>query len=105
MKHSINVAILILSVVLVLASVFLPVTVYRQTDLLQVRLGWPITFVIQDQGAYPLPFPAQTRLYSVWENPISVLWLQFFFDIAIVFSGVSLIGNLVKVVFLGTSRR
>lgn len=99
------VVVLILSVLFVLASVFFPITVYSKTDLFEIKIGWPLAFVVQDQRTYPPPFPSQTHLYSVWENPTQILWLQFFLDIAIVFGAIILVLNLVNAISLRTRRR
>ena len=105
MKYSVYVAVLILSILFVLVSVFLPITVYNRTDLVQVHLGWPLAFIVQEQSSYAPPFPWQTRLYSVWENPTQILWLRFFLNIAIVFGVFSSLLNFVKVIFLRTRKR
>lgn len=98
--------VLVLSVLFVLASVSFPVSIYSEADLVQVKIGWPLGFVVQDQSGYafmlkePLgykpPLLWQTHLYSVWENTTQILWLQFFLDIAIVFGAIILVINLAK---------
>lgn len=40
------VLVLVLSVLFVLGTVFLPITVYSPTDLLAVHIGWPLAFII-----------------------------------------------------------
>lgn len=94
-----------LSVLFILASVFFPITVYSRSDLTQVRLGYPLAFVIQQQSYAPSSFPWQTHLYSVWENPTQILWLQFLVNIAIVFGVFSLVLILVKKIFLRINQR
>ena len=98
------VLILVLSVLFVFATVFLPITVYSPTDLLAVYIGWPLAFIIQNQRPYAPSFPWQTRLYSVWENQIQILWLQLFFNIAIVFGVTSLAVNYL-VILVKTNKR
>jgi hypothetical protein len=99
------VIVLVLSVLFVLTSGFFPITVYSKTDLFEVKIGWPLAFVVQDQRTYPPPFPSQTHLYSVWENQTQILWLQFFLDIAIVFGAIILGLNLIKAISVKTRRR
>lgn len=99
------VVVLILSVLFVLASVTFPITVYSKADLFEVKIGWPLAFIVQEQGGYGPYFPWQTRFYSVWENPTQVLWLQFLLNIAIVFGAIILALNLVKAISLRTRRR
>jgi hypothetical protein len=98
------VLVLVLSVLFVFATVFLPITVYSPTDLLAVHIGWPLAFIIQNQRPYAPSFPWQTHLYSVWENQIQILWLQLFLDIAIVFGVTSLATNYL-VVLVKTNKR
>jgi hypothetical protein len=105
MKRSVGIALMILSLILVLTSVYLPVPVYSQTELAQVNLGLPLPFLIQNQEYYPPSFPWQTSIRSVWENPIQVLWPQFFLNIVFVFGLLSLVLNLVKSIFLRASGR
>jgi hypothetical protein len=88
-KYSATLAILLLSIVLFLAAAYLPVTVYTQANLSEVKLGLPLPFIVQNQNYYP-PFPWQTGLRSVWENPTKILWLVFFLDVFIVFGAFSL---------------
>ncbi|OKH28406.1 hypothetical protein [Chroogloeocystis siderophila] len=90
MKRSATLAVLLLSVVTVLASAYLPVTVYSQANLSEVKLGLPLPFIIQNQNYHP-QFPWQTGLRSVWENPTQILWLVFFLDVFIVFGAFSLV--------------
>lgn len=52
----------LLSVPLVLISVFVPIPVHTQADLVQVRLGVPVRFMVQDQIGYLPPLP--------WPNPL-----------------------------------
>lgn len=49
----------LLSVPLVLISVFVPVPVHTQADLAQVRLGLPLPFMIQNQTGYTPPYPGK----------------------------------------------
>lgn len=104
MKHTVSIAIVILSVILVLTSVYLPVTVYSQLQLDRVKLGLLLPFVVQTQYINPPLFPWQTSIRSIWENPTQVLWPQFFLDVAIVFGGLSLVLKFFKAIFLRMSR-
>lgn len=105
MKHSVYIALLIVSVVFVLTSLFFPVTVYIKAEFFEVPLGWPLAFVLQNQREYAPYFPWQTHIYSVWENPIRILWTKFFLNIAIVFGALSIVLNLIRAIILRTSRR
>lgn len=75
-------------------------TVYHSSDLLQVSLGLPLGFVLQNQSGYAPPFPWQTRFYSPWENPTRILWPQFLLDVVLVFDVISLVLNACTVILL-----
>lgn len=83
----------LLSVPLVLISVFVPVPVHTQADLAQVRLGLPLPFMIQDQTGYTPPLPWQTHFYSPWENPTHILLPELLLSLAIIFVVISLLLN------------
>ncbi|MBW4637783.1 MAG: hypothetical protein KME05_06030 [Gloeocapsa sp. UFS-A4-WI-NPMV-4B04] len=104
MKHFVSIAIVISSVLLVLTSIYLPVTIYSQAQLAEVKLGLVLPFVVQTQYINPPLFPWQTSIRSIWENPTQVLWPQFFLDVLIVFGGVSLVFKFFKARFLSMSR-
>ncbi len=104
MKHSVSIAIVISSVMLVLTSVYLPVTVYSQVQLAAIKLGLLLPFVVQTQYINPPSFPWQTSIRSIWENPTQVLWPQFFLNVTIVFGGLSLVLKFFKAIFLRMSK-
>ncbi|MBE9190875.1 hypothetical protein IQ230_11030 [Gloeocapsopsis crepidinum LEGE 06123] len=104
MKRSATLAVLLLSVVTVLASAYIPVTVYSQANLSEVKLGLPLPFIVQNQNYYP-PFPWQTGLRSVWENPTQILWLVFFLDVFIVFGAFSLVLKVFQKFFAQSHRQ
>jgi hypothetical protein len=94
MKHRIFVAArypiaVTLSVLIVLASLFLPTIVQHESDLLWVGLGFPFRFVVQDQSRYTPPLPWQTRFYSPWENPTLLMWPQLLLNLVLAFGVVS----------------
>jgi len=80
------VGMLLASLLLVLASAFLPFTVHRQSDLAQVRFGLPMQFVVQDQSRLTPPLPYRTSLSSPWEFTTRILGVQFLVNIVIVFA-------------------
>lgn len=104
MKHNISIAIVLLSVILVFASVYLPVTVYSQAQLAEVKLGLPLPFVSQTQYINPRSFPWETSIRFVWENPTKVLWSLFFLDVFLIWGGVSIVMNFLKAMFLRMSK-
>jgi hypothetical protein len=88
-------AALLLSGTLVLGSLFLPVRVETHQDLQQVRLGWPLAFVIQDQSKYEPPLPWWVRFYSPLEVPTWVLLPQLALNVPLVFGGIIALGRCV----------
>lgn len=107
MQRLINIIVLLtVSTFLVLASLFWPVTILKTTRDIRaaVELGLPIPFVTQWQN---LPFccPQQTRLYSLWENPVQPNLLIFLLDVGIVFIILSLVVNVGKTIFHQLVRR
>lgn len=94
---------LILSALLVLASLFRPITVYSQFDLAKVELGLPLPFIIQKQSYHP-SFPWQTSFSSVWEHPTQILWPIFFLDVAIIFGLIILVWKTFKAISLRIGR-
>ncbi len=91
-----------LSGLLVLASVFLPVSVATGSDLAQVGLGAPLPFVLQDQTIYDPPLPWRVRFYSPLEVPTWVLWPQFLPDVALVFGVIIFALHIFRRTFLKT---
>lgn len=102
MKRSISLAALIISILLVLTSGFLPVTVESQTDLAQVELGLPWPFIVQNQGQITPPlFPWQTSVRIPLENPTQILWSKLLLDVVTVFGVTSLV---LVIFFSGSSK-
>ncbi len=105
MKLCKNIAILALSVVLVSASAFLPTELRNEEDLKNVRLGLPLTFIIQDQSRYSGLFNepslrtssggARTEFSSIWENPTRYIRWAYLVNIAIAFGGFRLLEFLI----------
>lgn len=91
MKHSTYAAVLVLSVLLVLSSVYWPVTVYNQPDLVnaEIKLGLPLPFLVQNQDLSSSP--RQTKIRIPLENPTQILLPQFLLNLAIVFGMLSFI--------------
>jgi hypothetical protein len=86
---------LLLSGTFVLGSLFLSIRVETRQDLSQVRLGWPLTFVIQDQSKYEPPLPWWVRFYSPLEVPTWVSLPQLVLSVLLVFGGIIAFGHCV----------
>lgn len=72
-----------ISVIIILSTLFLPVTINNQHDLVAVTMGKPIAFFIQDQSKIDPPFPWRTHIWSANENPSEILWVQFLVSLVI----------------------
>lgn len=88
---------LAVSTALVSLSVFLPVTVHNRTELQNVKLGFPLSFIIQSQVGLPYgwydapPFPVRQALLSPWEHPLQVIWWRYILDIAMMFIALNVV--------------
>jgi len=90
-----NIYIFVFSIILVFASIFIPVTVYNQNDLSPVLFGYPLKFVSQYQNYNP-PFPWRTSFSSPLEHPTHILWMELIINIVIVYAIVWLILRQIK---------
>lgn len=98
------VAMLLASLLLVVASAFLPITVHRQSDLGEVRLGVPIQFLVQDQSRLTPPVPYRTSLSSPWEFPTRVLGAQLLLNIAVIFGLLCLVAAICRMMVRSVRR-
>src|SRR3989344_7061621 len=78
---------LVLSFLVIFASLLMPKTFYSKTDMIRVECGLPIAFTINDQSRYDPPFPWQTTCFG---NPLEdihqILWLELLVDLVVIFS-------------------
>ena len=108
MKHSAyssSAAMLIMSVLLVLISVYSPVTVYSQAHLAEVKIGFPLPFIEQTQSIYPPFFPWQTSVRLPLENPTRILLLQLMLNVTMIFGSLSFFVSIFKRMILRMSRQ
>lgn len=103
MKAVYHLGALVISGLLVLASVFVPITVSSKIDLAQMKLGLPLPFVIQNQSRYDPPFPWQFGFeFNPWETPTWILLPQFLIDVALVFGVIVVTIRVIEEVLLKT---
>ena len=76
---------LILTLIFLFSSLFIPITINKHEELSDIKLGLPLKFLIQDQSHYDPPLPWKVSISSALENPTEILWLQFVVSFAIVF--------------------
>ncbi len=62
---------------ILIATLFIPKTVYNKDEMKNVELGYPIPFITQDFTRYDPPFPYRYSFGSPWEDPYRVLWNNF----------------------------
>lgn len=92
-KVVLGIGLLLAAAGIVLATLFLPVTVGTGPEELRaVRLGRPFWFVVQDQSKYtPLGDVWTTRFLSPWECCFAVVWWRFAASVAAVAGGPALL--------------
>lgn len=107
MKRSVYAVVLVLSILLVLSSVYWSVTVYSQADLAnaEVKLGLPLPFVVQSQDLSLSSLPTHTSIRIPLENPTRILFPQFILNVAIVFGILNFSFIFIKTAVLRVSRR
>lgn len=99
------ITLLILSCVFTGLSVFLPVTIHNRSELKQVDLGFPFSYIVQNQSALPVgypdgpSFPIRQTLISPWEYPLKIIWWRFFLNIAIILIALSMIYFATKILW------
>ena len=92
-----TIILLTLSCVFTGSSVFLPVTIHNRSELKQVDLGFPLSYIVQNQSALPVgypdgpSFPIRQALISPWEYPLKIIWWRFFLNITAILITLSLI--------------
>lgn len=92
-----NIIILFLSFIIVILTLYLPVTIYRQEEFSPVSLGSPFPFIHQFQ-TYTPPFPWNTSISTPWEHPTQVLWHVFVIDVIIIYIIIFLILKIYKII-------
>lgn len=86
-----NIKILLLAVILVLLSLYIPSLIRNREEMSAVHLGYPIHFIQQDISSLSwgeidsAPFPQRASFVSPWEYPFNFNWLNFIASILIVF--------------------
>lgn len=81
---------LILSVLLI-ASLFIPVSVENRTELANQRLGYPLHFAVQDNSRLSIgepdsaPFPQLLSLMNPLNSPVRVLLIPLLINYLILF--------------------
>ena len=78
---------LILSVILVLSTLFIPSMVSDYSYMKNVKFGYPVHFLVQDQSALTPPsYPRYQTLNSPLEHPLNFLFHNFVFSVVIVWA-------------------
>jgi hypothetical protein len=81
-KRTKIILILVLAIFLIMATTFGGVKVFKKSDLYAVSCGWPLHFIVQDQGWRDPPYPYRVPCPACpLENPTKFYWERFIFDI------------------------
>ena len=88
----------VLAAILLTASLAIPQEVASQHDLVAVRFGYPVRFVVQDQSRLEPPsFPRpQPFVWSPWEFPARLLPVQAMLSFLVVFGACELVVLAIK---------
>ncbi|MFH1318645.1 MAG: hypothetical protein ABIH71_06490 [Candidatus Omnitrophota bacterium] len=98
--------VMLLSLFLVSVSIFIPVKINTQMELSKIQLGFPLKFLIQDQGHLDPPFfPWKTNFMSPWEYPFYFSWVKFSLSFFTVFIITSLILEVINKFWLWNPRK
>ncbi len=91
-----EIAMIFIAAWLVLGSLAVPNKVADRVELAQVRLGYPVCFVVQDSSGLAIglpdspPFPYPLGFGSPWDNPARFLWGNFWLSLILVCAAVRL---------------
>ncbi len=78
-----NIFFLTLAIFLTASTMFKSVEVFSHSDLNTVSCGWPLNFIVQDQGWRDPPYPWKVPcLASPLESSIKFNWQYFILDTA-----------------------
>lgn len=92
MKKNIHahLGIAIITIVVLALSLFMPKTMFQQSEFQNVSLGYPIPF-IQQSLSYDFQTPYHYRFLSPWEHPTKILPLNLLASFVIVFVSLKLL--------------
>jgi hypothetical protein len=95
----------LLALLVLVASLWLPVQVKTPQDMISVGHGYPIHFVFQDLRKYDPPpdsYPRKFHIYSPWETPTEIRWVRLvasYVIIVFILEGIFVLAASVIVVF------
>lgn len=85
-EYYIHSVFILLSVILVFSTLYLPKTFYGQNDFSNVKCGFPLEFFVYSSAVSPpLPWSAGCLYGTPQGAPKQFLWLSFFIDLGIVY--------------------
>ena len=77
------VIVLVLAGFFTIATTFSIVEVFKKSDLYSISCGWPLSFIVQDQGWRDPPYPWRVPCTIIsLESPTEFYWERFIFDVA-----------------------
>lgn len=94
---TITITIIISLIIVGITPLIIPVTVTEPSQLNNLRLGAPLSFIQQDSWLDPPEewFPHKLIILSPWENPTRILWGNFVASVAIVSIGFTIISGVI----------
>lgn len=94
----INLPALIITILILYFSTTLPKTVINnKSELLEVRCGWPLHYMIQDQSWRDPSYPWQTSCgFYALEEPTHILWIPFFANVTIIYTATIVLLSLIN---------
>ena len=95
-KILLHISMLLISLIIVLATLSTPQTVHTKKDMRDMQFGYPVAFVSQDLSGIDPPFPWQYGFRSPLENPYKFNLLNFILSYLIVFLTAELIVVIAK---------
>lgn len=86
-----NIPLLLIAFIILLATLSIPKTVYNKTEMKELKLGYPLAFVIQDFTKWDPPFPYKFNFGLPQEHPTQILWFNVLISYLIIFAITKLI--------------
>ena len=88
-----------LTIVVLVATLFIPKQVYNYEEMKALHLGYPVGFYVQDFSRYtPLFFPQEFNFGSPWEDPAVINIPYFILSYFIVYLLLLLLFRMLKIV-------
>jgi hypothetical protein len=84
-RRRIHFILFLLSILVMVATLWLPRWASNVADLKTAEAGAPVPFVVQDLTTYDRELPRTYTFESPWENPTEVLWVPLLLSLTAIF--------------------